>query len=305
MVPGKHSGDQEIMTDANPVPSRLPPTPAPQQPSKAEPGPMLPLALVTGGSDGIGLAIAKRLAAEGRDLVLIARGVEGLEAARRQIVDQHPVRVSILPLDLTASDATAQIDRHLAEQNGFADLVVNSAGIGLAGPLSEQSKETIDQLMALNMTALTRIMRHFAPQMQERGRGGFLNVASLGGYVPGPNQAAYYASKAYVISLSEALATELRSSRVRVAVVCPGPVQTAFHARMGANSSLYRVFLPASRPDTVARWAVLGYKLGLTVILPGIISLLTFVMLRLVPHRIGVPLVGALLKPRRRETHDV
>ncbi len=122
-------------------------------------------------------------------------------------------------------------------------MLVNNAGIGLSGRFDDHSHEEIEALLALNVTALTRLMRHVLPQMRARGRGGVLNIASLGGYVPGPHQAVYYASKAYVISLSEAVASELAGTGVRVAVVAPGPVATGFHAAMGAENARYRAWL--------------------------------------------------------------
>ncbi len=257
-----------------------------------------PVVVVTGGSEGIGLAIALRFAALGRDLLLVARRELVLEAAAAQIRAAHPVRVDILSLDLTVGDAAARIEAALAGGEAYAEIIVNNAGIGLCGSFADQGSSDIDRLLALNITALTRIIRHFAPGMQARRRGGFINVASLGGYAPGPQQAVYYASKAYVVSLSEALAHELRPYGVRVTVIAPGPVETKFHDRMGAETALYRRLLPSPRASTVARWAVHGYSLGMIVVLPGLLTFVAFATLRLLPHRILVPAIGFLLRPR-------
>ncbi len=260
-----------------------------------------PVTVVTGGSDGIGLAIAHRFASLGHDLLLVARGQDRLEAAAAALRHSHGRGVAVLALDLTTPKAAAAIEAALAREGGYAHVIVNSAGMGLSGDFASRPAASIEALIALNIGALTGIMRHFAPQMQARGAGGFLNLASLGGYVPGPYQATYYASKAYVISLSEALAAELRPYNVRVCVVSPGPVETQFHTRMGAEQSLYRRLLPTPGPDYVAWWAVRGFTLGLITVVPGFLSLVAFVALRLLPHRLSIPVVSVLLRPRGRE----
>jgi len=117
--------------------------------------------------------------------------------------------------------------------------------------------------------------------------------------VPGPYQAAYYASKAYLISLSEALAAEVRADGIRVTVVAPGPVRTAFHARMNAESAFYRRYLPSASPERVARWAMLGFDLGVRVVVPGVFNLLGAGAFRLLPHALLVPVMALLLHPRQ------
>ena len=190
--------------------------------------------------------MARQFARGRHDLLLIARNTEPLEAAVAAIRADAKVEVVALALDVTAPDAIARIEAELARHGAYADVLVNSAGIGLAGPFLEQSPGEIDQLVELNIRALTSLTRHFLAGMRARGRGGVLNLASLGGYAPGPYQAAYYASKAYVISLSEALAAETAGEGVRVCVLAPGPVATPFHARMQGESGLYLRLLPVS-----------------------------------------------------------
>ncbi len=154
-----------------------------------------------------------------------------------------------MPADVTATDAIATIEAALAAHGAYADVLVNSAGIGLSGPFHAHAPEDVVRLIDLNVRALTQLTRHFLPGMRVRGRGGILNVASLGGYTPGPNQAAYYASKAYVLSLTEAIAAETAGEGVRVCALAPGPVNTAFHARMGRGDGL----LPHARAAGVGR----------------------------------------------------
>jgi short-subunit dehydrogenase len=255
------------------------------------------MAVVTGGSEGIGYALARRFAATGRAVLLIARRSEPLEAAAAAIAAELKVKAVALPLDVTAPDATAVIDRALAEHQAYADVLVNSAGIGLAGLFHAQGAADVQRLVDLNVRALTALTRHYLPGMRIRGRGGILNVASLGGFTPGPYQAAYYASKAYVLSLTEAIAAETGGEGVRISALAPGPVRTQWHDRAGAGAAVYRYLLPSSA-EAVARAGYVGYLLGLRVIVPGLLSPFLAVALRFLPHRLTTPIVRFLLKPR-------
>lgn len=258
-----------------------------------------PAVIVTGASGGIGQAIAGRFLAAGHPLLLIARDASRLAAtaeAMRAVAKGLPVHA--LALDVTTADAAERIDAALAAAGLAPAVLVNNAAIGLGGPLLDQDGGDIERLIALNITALTRLTRHFARRMRDDGSGSIINVASLGGYTPGPNQAAYYASKAYVLSLSEALAQELAATDVHVMVVAPGPVPTGIHASMGADRALYRVLLPAMSPAAIARSTYLGYRLGRRVVVPGFHNQLTAWMLRVLPHRLTSPLIGMLLEPR-------
>lgn len=259
-----------------------------------------PFVVITGGSDGIGRALTERFAKAGHDVMLIARRREPLEAAATTIMKSHGVKAIAVPLDLTAPDALAAIVRALAAHGAYCDILINNAGIGLAGDFLTHTEAEVAHLIALNVSALTALTHHMLAEMQVRGRGGVLNIASLGGFAPGPSQAAYYASKAYVVSLTEALAHELRGQGVRIAVVAPGPVDTDFHSRIGSDSGLYRVLLPQNSPASIARSAYRGFRLRRRVIVPGVVhSALGFCM-RLLPNRIVVPIIGWLLQPRLR-----
>lgn len=262
-----------------------------------------PYAVVTGGSEGIGLAIAELLASRGRPVLLVARRQDVLELAAERVRRHAPsaTQIDVLAADVTDPDTPRRIENALAGAGGHLDLLVNSAGIGLSGPLVGQDPAAIEHLIELNVLGLTRLMRYFLPGLAVRRRGGILNIASLGGYVPGPHQAAYYASKAFVVSLTEAVASEMAGSGIRITVVAPGPVSTGFHGRMRAESAYYRWLLPSMRPETVATWALLAHGLGFRAIAPGIINSFMLIFLRILPHRIVVPLVGWLLKPRDLE----
>lgn len=258
-----------------------------------------PVVVVTGGSEGIGLELARQFARHGHDLLLIARRIEPLEQAAARIRAEAKVNVTVLPLDLTSPGAVEAIDAALAAHRAYVDIVVNNAAIGLSGPFHDHPQNDLERLVTLNIGALTRLTRHFLPGMRARGRGGVLNVGSLGGYIPGPNQAVYYASKAYVHSLTEAIAAETAGEGVRVCCFAPGPVNTKFHERMGAENALYRSLVPPASAEAVARAGYRAYLLGLRVTIPGLVNPFLALAMRILPHRIVIPIVGVLLKQRR------
>lgn len=258
------------------------------------------MVVISGASEGIGAAFARRYAARGRDLLLIARRPEPLAQLADELRAAHPIRVATLAQDVAAPEAPAAIDAALAVADGYCDLLVNNAGIGVSGQFPDLSAADFEQLLAINVVAPTRLMHHVLQGMRLRGRGGIINLASLGAYTPGPYQAPYHASRAYMLSLSEAVAEEMSSHGVRITAVAPGPVSTRFHAKMGSDSDIYRDVVPAISPETVARWAVTAHNLGARVVVPGLINNVLVLFLRLIPHRLSVPIQGWLFYPRNR-----
>ena len=254
-----------------------------------------PVVLVTGASRGIGAAIARRFAQAGHDVALVARNPDELAATAADISAKTGRQALIIAKDVTERDAAEFIDAETSARGFYVDILINNAGIGLSGPFHGHAAADLDRLLALNVTALSRLMHHHLPAMRARRTGGILNVASLGGVVPGPNQAAYYASKAYVISLSGAVAAEISGQGVRVAVLAPGPVDTRFHQDMGAEQSPYRIFLPALSPERTARAAYRGFVLGQRLIIPGLLNRAMYAALRVLPQPLTVPIVAWLL----------
>jgi len=263
-----------------------------------------PITVITGASRGIGQALALELAKRGHNLMLIARGEDELTASAKIITEMVPATTApdrllvTLALDITSHGALEKLVLTLDQHDAYIDILVNNAGFGLAGDFAEQSPAEIQSLIDLNISAATRLMRHALPDMLTRGRGGIINIASLGGLVPGPFQAAYFASKAYLISLSRATAWEIRGQGVRVCAVAPGPVETSFHARMNAESALYRKLLPASTSAQVARSALRGYNWGLSIVTPGVLDWLMSVALNILPTGAMIPLLAILMRPR-------
>lgn len=258
---------------------------------------LLPLVVITGGSEGIGLALAGEFAKTGHDLLLVARSADTLAAAASQLASTGAT-IHTLAADLATPQGCQAVEAELASLNAYCDILINNAATGLSGPFAGQPPDDLTRLADLNMRAVTDLTRRFLPGMLERGQGGVLNVASLGGLVPGPNQAAYYASKAYVISLTRALAHECAGQGLRISALLPGPVATPFHARMSAEHSYYLGVMGVMSPEQVARAGFRGFQSGRTLIFPGVINHLNAAALRVIPSSFIVPVLGWLLKRR-------
>jgi uncharacterized protein len=267
------------------------------KPVSANEGGLKPSIVITGASRGIGFELARAFSADRKPLLLIARTIEGLEKAAAQLRAEKPIDIHVLATDLTEPEAVAHIDEALQKAGLYCDVLINNAAMGLSGKFSSMGQDEINKLVALNVATLTQTTHHFLKPMLARGRGGILNVASLGGLMPGPYQAAYYASKAYVISLTEALAAEHSGEGVRICALAPGPVETQFHAAMGAESALYRKLLPAITAERAARAGHFGYHFGRRLIVPNISYQLASIASRLLPRPLLTALISFLLKP--------
>jgi len=192
-----------------------------------------PLALVTGATSGIGLELARIHAMHGGELVLVARSEDTLLSLQREWEQAYKVRVYSIALDLSLPGAAAILSEGLAALALRPLLIINNAGLGGLGEFADQTKKQVNQQMMVNMIALTEVTRELLPAMVAAKRGAILQVASLASFMPGPLQAVYYASKAYVLSFSEALRLELLDSGVTVTTLCPGPTESNFLAVAG------------------------------------------------------------------------
>src|SRR3984885_4476252 len=207
--------------------------------------------VITGASAGIGAALARVFAAHGHDLVLIARREARLDALADEIAATGRPRPLVLPVDLAQPDAAARIKAELAAHALEPQYIVNNAGFGLVGEAAQLDHAEQLTMIDLNIRSLTELSLAFADTLA-RLRGGILNVASVAGFIPGPGMAVYYASKAYVLSFSEALHHELARRGVRVSVLCPGPVPTEFQARAGLGKVRATSFLGCT-PEECAK----------------------------------------------------
>jgi len=243
------------------------------------------VALVTGASGGIGYELALLLARDGYDLVLVARSADRLAALAERLERDHGVSVRVMARDLAAPGAPEEIHAELAAQSVGVDVLVNNAGFGLMGPFAGMSPESVREMLQLNVVALTLLTRLFLDRMLERGHGRILNLASTAGFQPGPLMAVYYATKAYVLSFSEALANELAGTGVTVTALAPGATETGFSAHAGSEQS--RLFRGATMDArTVAQAGYAAMLQGKPLVIPGLRNKLLAFSVRLAPRRV-------------------
>ena len=269
--------------------------------------------VVTGASAGIGAALARVFAAHGHELVLIARRENKLDALADDIAAQGRPRPLVLAIDLSQPDAGARIKAELAAHGLEPEYVVNNAGFGLVGEAAQLDHTEQLAMIDLNIRSLTELSLAFADTLA-RLRGGLLNVSSVAGFIPGPGMAVYYASKAYVLSFSEALHHELARRGVRVTVLCPGPVPTEFQARAGIpripfpRTGMPRVVGSNALTCTAEEVAEAGYEglmRGRRVVVPGLANKAVTTIARLLPRRLVLEAVAHSQLVRRRRTNRV
>jgi short-subunit dehydrogenase len=253
--------------------------------------------LITGASAGIGAELARIFASNGHRVALAARRVDRLAELAGEIAAAGGAAPIVIPCDLEQPDACDKIAAALAAQGVEVEYVVNNAGYGLFGHAIELGRADQLGIIALNIRAMTDLSLRFSDQLI-RHRGGILNVGSIAGFLPGPGMAVYYASKAYVLSFTEALRQELASRGVRVTVLCPGPVPSEFQARASLQPGFDSAVLNVSAAE-VARQGYSGLMTNKRVVLPGFgIKLVPF-LLRLFPRGFILGAVGRLQLRKR------
>lgn len=249
-----------------------------------------PVTLITGASAGIGAALARVFAENGHEVMLVARREQRLNELADEIAAVGLKRPLVQPIDLEQRDAADQIAGAMARFGVEPDVVVNNAGFGLLGPSSSLSRVEQLAMVDVNVRALTDLSLAFIDAL-ERRRGGILNVASVAAFLPGPHMAVYYATKAYVVSFSDALHWELRRRGIRVTALCPGPVPTEFQARAGFVDDNSTDVLARSA-DTVARDAYRALRRGRRLVVPGALNHATTIIAKWMPRRLLMTAVG-------------
>ena len=251
-------------------------------------------ALITGASSGIGLDLAHLFAADGHDVVLVARSEGKLRELARELEAKHRVQAHVLVADLAKPDAP----REVFERAPAVDILVNNAGFGTSGKFAETDLRVELDMIQVNIAALTHLTKLFLGPMLERGRGRILNVASTAAFQPGPLMAVYYATKAYVLSFSDAIGEELRGTGVTVTALCPGPTATGFQetAQLG-KEALLKLMRPVASMD-VARAGYRGLMRGKRVVIPGVKNKLGVQSIRVTPRALATRVVRALQERR-------
>jgi len=258
---------------------------------------MKPVALITGASAGIGAQLARVFAEHGHELVLVARREGRLAALADEIAAVGRPRPTVLAFNLERRDAVSLIAAELSSRSLEPAIVVNNAGFGLAGPAAALDRDAQLAMIDLNVRALTELSLAFVESLA-RHRGGILNVASVAAFLPGPGMAVYHASKAYVLSFSEALHRELSGRGIKVTALCPGPVPTEFQARAGMRESrTERIFsLPA---DRVVRLGYRGFMRGKRVVVAGLGNRIAVLLVRLTPNALLLPIMDKDMRKTR------
>jgi short-subunit dehydrogenase len=249
-----------------------------------------PVTVLTGASSGIGRALARVFAEHGHELALVARREAELAALADEISSANRKRPLVLPIDLARSDAPARISHELISRGLEPAVVINNAGFGLAGAATALDRAEQLAMIDLNVRTLTDMSLRWIESLR-RHRGGILNVASIAGFMSGPNMAVYYATKAYVLSFSEALHYELKPRGVRVTVLAPGPVPTEFQARAGIGGELPRLLTCTA--EQVARAGYRGLTSGKRLVMPGLTNKLLTFMPRVLPRGLTLRLIAA------------
>ncbi len=246
-------------------------------------------ALITGASGGIGYELALQLAADGYQLVVVARNSQRLQRIASEITGKFKVPVHIIEMDLSEMDAPQRLFEEVQTLGIQIDVLVNNAGFGVYGSYLETNGETELRMIDLNMRTLTDLTKRFVPGMVRRGTGGILNVASTGAFQPGPLMSVYFATKAYVLSYTEALANEMQGTGVVVSVLCPGMTKTEFFiapafSDQKQNVNLQRVERMMMDASAVATIGYRGFKKGKRVIIPGLLNKLLAITSKLSPR---------------------
>lgn len=249
------------------------------------------LALITGATGGIGLELSKIAAVNGVNLVLVARSAENLKKVKEDIESLFPVKVTIYPVDLSVINSCERFVNHLIEHDMIPDILINNAGFGDYGKYWETSWEKELSMINLNIIALSEITKKILPHMIKKGSGRILNLASIAAFMPGPMMTTYYASKAFVLSYSQALNEELKGTGITVTCLCPGPVATGFELASGLEATKLFKRMPVTNPMSVAKYGYCAMMRGQAIAIHGILYRILLFSLRFIPSNWVVSIV--------------
>jgi short-subunit dehydrogenase len=253
-------------------------------------------ALITGASSGIGYELAQVFARHKYNLVLVARNEEKLKDIANKFQEKFDILIKIIVKDLTLPDAPTKIFQELQQERINIDVLVNNAGFATYGFFWETDLKAEMQMMQLNMVALTHLSKLFLKEMVARQQGKILNIASTAAFQPGPLMAVYYATKAYVLSFSEALANELIGTGVTITALCPGPTESGFQARANMERSKLVSGKKIMDAKTVAEIGYRSLMNNQTVVIPGLKNQLLALSIRFTPRNLVSKIVRSMQK---------
>lgn len=258
------------------------------------------VALITGASSGIGERLAYEIAADQHILVLVSDTEGELNRVAGILTTKLNPKVIAIPADLCDPESGEMIEEELKERKLDPDVLVNCAGFGMNGSALEMNLYEQTAMIDLNVRAVTDLTLRFLPYMQNMGHGGVLNIASLASFMPGPYMAVYYATKAFVLSFSQAMGAELDGTGVTVTACCPGPTDTHFQARAEMTSTLANKLMPVSTAEEIAEAAWAGFKTNKQVVIPGATNTMLAEGTRFAPRGMMNSIMKRLLVPKDR-----
>ncbi len=251
------------------------------------------VALVTGASNGIGLELAKILARERYNLILVARTQSKLEELAKEFEKKHEIKCHVIAMDLSYHGAARELYDRVLKLGVSLEILINNAGFGDAGEFINSQTTKVESMMTLNMETLTLVTRYFAAHMVNRGSGRILNIASTAAFQPGPYMAVYYATKAYVLSFTEALAVELTGTGVTATALCPGPVLTGFQAAANMASDAGMLKTPAMlSANKVAEIGYESMKSGEPLAVAGVVNQIMAFSTRFAPRKVAAKIAS-------------
>ena len=255
--------------------------------------------MITGATKGIGLSIAKELAAKKHNLILIARDTNLLAAISDDLIITYAVQVKYISVDLSEIDSITKIKHFLIRNKIFVNILVNNAGFGMVGAVHETDVKILTNMIHTNCRSLLELSHLLINYSLIKTKGHIVNIASTASFQPGPYMATYYASKAFVLSLSEAMSVELKPLDIKVTTICPGPVATAFHERSGSIKSLLSKgkLIKVHTPDFIAKRTVKAIENDIVLCIPGLMNKILIITSRFLPRSFIRYITGKINKP--------
>lgn len=255
-------------------------------------------ALITGASGGLGAELARIHASKGDNLVLVARGKEKLNTLKNELEKQYAISVHVIVRDLSEQSAPQEVFSELQTQRIRIDYLINNAGFGDFGLFAECDWKKQEQMINLNVMVLTHFTRLFLPEMIKHKFGKVLNIASTAAFQPGPTMSVYFASKAFVLSFSEAIANELKGTGITITTLCPGATETGFKSAASLDSSNLFKGSRIANPKEVAEFGYRAMMKGKTVAVHGFVNLLISQSVRFIPRNIVTTIARFKLKEK-------
>lgn len=245
--------------------------------------------LITGASSGIGEAFVELYALQNRNIILVSRDKKALNEVAKRVQQKSAIKTKVIACDLSAPKRVKQLCAQLDAEKLQIDVLINNAGFGDYDEVKDADAAKLAAMLNVNIAAVTHLAQWAAKHMAKRQSGGILNVASIAAFLPGPRMATYYASKAYVLSFTEALAYELRPYNINVSALCPGPTQSKFASTANVKGGLFARKLPTA--EQVAKFGIRALERNKTVAVHGS-SRLVLPLLRLVPRKVAVKIAA-------------